>query len=171
DRMHLPGSVRGKTLSVVYSGGAYSISAFGIPGSVLRSDIEADVDSRVLRSTAYPQHTTVQSDFQNEFGAGSILTVTHTGLPGTPDLVCSVRLYRDQSWGEIEVEVRNTTDRAISVQSIRSLHATNAPVINLKGPADADRILSDSYSEDRPQLAIRELGHVPNGMHRAVGSQ
>ncbi len=35
----------------------------------------------------------------------------------------------------------------------------------------ADRILSDSYSEDRPQLAIRDLGRAPNGMHRAVGSQ
>ncbi len=172
DKVHLLGSVHGMTLSaVIYSDGAYSISSLGIPGAVVRSDVEADVDSRVLRTAAYPQHTTVQSEFQNEFGTGSTLTVTHSGLPGTPDLVCSVRLYRDQSWGEIEVEVRNTTDRAISVQSIRSLHATDAPVINLKGPAAADRILSDSYSEDRPQLAIRDLGHVPNGMHRAVGSQ
>ncbi len=172
DRVHLLGSIHGKTLSVViYSDGAYSISSPGIPGNVVRSDVEADVDSRVLRSLAYPRHTTVQSEFQSEFGAGSSLTVTHTGLPGTPDLVCTVRLYRDQSWGEIEVEVRNTTDRAISVQSIRSLQAADAPVINLNGRASADRILSDSYSEDRPQLAIRELGHAPNGIHRAVGSQ
>src|SRR5208337_1564601 len=28
-----------------------------------------------------------------------------------------------------------------------------------------------SYSEDRPQLAIRDLGDAPKGMHRAVGSQ
>ena len=47
----------------------------------------------------------------------------------------------------------------------------DAPVINLNGPVSADRILSDSYSEDRPQLAIRDLGDGRKGMHRAVGSQ
>ena len=137
----------------------------------MRSDVEADVDSQVLRSSAYPQHNVMQSEFHDEFGAGSILTVTHTGLAGTPDLVCIMRLYRDQSWGDIEVKVLNTTDKTISVQAIRSLHATDAPVVSLNGPASADRILSDSYSEDRPQLAIRELGDAPEGMHRAVGSQ
>jgi alpha-galactosidase len=172
DRPHVLGSIQGMTLSVaIYSDGAYSITAPGIAGPVVRSDVEADVDSRVLRSSAYPQHTLVQSEFRDEFGTGSTLTVTHTGLPDTPDLVCTVRLFRDQSWGEIAVRVLNTTDRAISVQSIRSLHATDAPVISLNGPASADRILSDSYSEDRPQLAIRELGRAPEGMHRAVGSQ
>ena len=65
----------------------------------------------------------------------------------------------------------NTTGRAITVQAIRSIHATDAPVISLNGPVSADRILSDSYSEDRPQLAIRDLGDGRNGMHRAVGSQ
>jgi len=172
DGSQVLGSIQGMTLSVTtYSDGAYSITAPGIAGTVVRSDVEADVDSRVLRSTAYPRHTMVQSDFRDEFGTGSTLTVTHTGLADTPDLVCTVRLFRDQSWGEISVEVRNTTDREISVQSIRSLHATDAPVINLNGPASAYRILSDSYSEDRPQLAIRDLGHAPNGVHRAVGSQ
>jgi alpha-galactosidase len=172
DKLQVLGSIQGTTLSVaIYSDGSYSIMAPGIPGAVVRSDVEADVDSRVLRSSAYPQHTVVQSEFRDEFGTGSTLTITHTGLAGTPDLHCTVRLLRDQSWGEIEVKVENTTDRAISVQSIRSLHATNAPVISLNGPASTDRILSDSYSEDRPQLAIRELGRAPNGMHRAVGSQ
>ena len=82
-----------------------------------------------------------------------------------------MKLFRDQSWGEIEVKVRNTTDQAISVHAIRAVHATDAPFISLTGPASADRILSDSYSEDRPQLAIRELGDAPNGVHRGVGSQ
>jgi alpha-galactosidase len=172
DGMHALGSIHGKTLSVsINADGSYSITQFGIPGSVVRSDVEADVDFHVLRSSAYPQHKTTQSEFQDEFGSGSKLTVTHTGLPGTPDLSCTLRLYQDQSWGDIEVKVLNTTDRAISVQAIRSLHATDASAINLNGPASADRILSDSYSEDRPQLAIRDLGTAPEGMHRAVGSQ
>src|SRR5450631_3488288 len=172
DGSHVLGSIQGMTLSVaIDSDGAYSITSAGVPGAVLRSDVEADVDSRVLRSSAYPRHAIALSEFQDEFGAGSTLTVTHTGLAGAPDLVFTVRLFRDQSWGEIAVEVRNTTDRAISVESIRSVRATQTPVINLNGPASADRILSDSYSEDRPQLAILDLGRAPNGVHRAVGSQ
>jgi alpha-galactosidase len=171
-RAQVIGSVQGKTLSVaIYGDGAYSLASSGITGAVVRSDVEAEVGARVLRSSAYPQHRIAQSEFQDEFGSGSTLTVTHTGLPGTPDLVCIVRLFRDQSWGEIEVKVLNTTDQAISVQAIRAVHATDAPFISLNGPASADRILSDSYSEDRPQLAILELGDAPQGMHRAVGSQ
>ena len=166
------GSIQGRSSSVtISSDGDYAIASSGIPGVVIRSDVEAEVDSRVLRSSAYPRHTAVQSDFQNDFGTGSTLTVTHTGLAGTPDLVCTIRLFANQSWGEIEVKVVNTTDRPISVSSIRALHATAGPVISLNGPASADRILSDSFSEDRPQLAIRELGDPPKGMHRAVGSQ
>jgi alpha-galactosidase len=164
DQSRAIGSIQGKNSSVtISSDGDYSITSPGIPGAVIRSDVEAEVDSRVLRSSSYPRHTAVQS--------GSTLTVTHTGLAGTPDLVCTIKLFPDQSWGEIEVKVVNTTDRAISVSSIRAVHATAGPVISLNGPASADRILSDSFSEDRPQLAIRELGDPPKGLHRAVGSQ
>ncbi len=169
---HLLGSAQGMDLSVsVFSDGGYAITSNGFPGTVIRSDVEADLDIGVLRSSAYPQHTMVKSEFHNEFGTGSILTVTHTGLARTPDLVSTIWLYQDESWGEIQTKVVNTTDRAISVSSIRPLHATDAPVISLNGRVSADRILSDSYSEDRPQLAIRELGGAPKGMHRAVGSQ
>ncbi len=172
DETHGLGSIQGKGLSVeINPDGSYSIDEVGIPGRVMRSDVEADVDSEALRSSAYPQHKTVHSEFHDEFGSGSVLTVTHTGLPGKPDLVCILRLYHDQSWGDLEVKVLNTTSRTITVQAIRSIHATAAPVINLNGPASADRILSDSYSEDRPQLAIRDLGDGRNGVHRAVGSQ
>jgi alpha-galactosidase len=166
------GSIEGVNLSArVYADGTYSIAAPGIRGPVIRSDVEAVVDSVVLRSTAYPQHTVERSELPDELGAGSTLTVTHTGLAGRPDLVCVLRLMRDQSWGEIAVKVHNTTDRAISVEAIRSVHATGAPVVDLGDRTSADRILSDSYSEDRPQLAIRDLGAGPKGLHRAVGSQ
>ncbi len=164
------GSLHGMATSLtVYANGDYAIT--GAAGTVIRSDVEADVDSQVLRSSAYPRHILAQSEFRDQFGSGSALTVTHTGLPGAPDLVCTLRLYRDQAWGDIEVKVVNTTGRVISVQTLRTVHATDAPVIDLQGPAAADRILSDSYSEDRPQLAIRDLGDAVKGMHRAVGSQ
>jgi len=164
--------LKGELLSVgINADGSYSISQSGVPGTVLRSDIEADTDSKVLRSLDYPQHQTMQSEFHDQFGSGSQLTVTHTGLPGMPDLVSIFRLYRDQPWGDLQVKVVNTTERAITVQAIRSLHSTEDPIISLNGPVSDDRILSDSYSEDRPQLAIRELADGPDGMHRAVESQ
>lgn len=170
--MRTLGSIQGMTLSVsINSDGSYSIVQPGIPGAVLHSGVEADLQSKLLRSSEYPQHKTVQTEFHDELGAGSQLIVTHTGLPSTPDLICTLRLYRDQNWGDIEAKVANTTDHVISVRAIRNLHAAGASAINLNGPASADRILSDSYSEDRPQLAIRELGDAPEGMHRAVGSQ
>jgi alpha-galactosidase len=43
--------------------------------------------------------------------------------------------------------------------------------MNLHASAGADRVLSDSFSEDWPALQIYDLGKAPNGMHRAVGSQ
>jgi alpha-galactosidase len=165
-------SIQGMGASVsIDADGSYSIASAGIVGAVIRSDVEAVVDSHILRSSAYPGHRVVQSDFSDDVGTGSTLTVTHTGLSGAPDLVCTLRLFRDRPWGEIEVKVQNGTGRAIFVASISAVHATQAPVINLNGPDSADRILSDSYSEDRPQLAIRDLADAPKGTHRAVGSQ
>jgi hypothetical protein len=172
DSSSILGSIEGTSLSArAYPDGSYSIEAPGIRGPVIRAGVEAMVDSLVLSSTAYPRHTVEISQSTDELGSGSTLTVTHTGLAGRPDLVCVVRVMREQPWGEITVRVHNTTDRAISVRAIRSLHATGAPIVNLGGAAYADRILSDSFSEDRPQLAIRDLGAGPKGLHRAVGSQ
>jgi alpha-galactosidase len=163
-------SLHGVASSVtVYANGDYAIA--GAAGTVIRSDVEAEVDSHVLRSSAYPTHTVAQSEFQDPLGSGHALIVTHTGIAGAPDLVCTLRLYRDQAWGDIEVKVVNTTTHLISVQAVRAIHATDAPVIDLSGPAAADRILSDSYSEDRPQLAILDLGDAVKGIHRGVGSQ
>jgi alpha-galactosidase len=165
-------AIQGKELSVrINADGSYSIVRSGIPDPVLRSGVEADVDGRVVQSSGYPQHKTARSDFHDEFGSGTQLMVTHTSLAGAPDLVCTFKLYHDQAWGEIEVKVVNTTTQTITVQAIRTLHAVGGPIINLNGPASADRILSDSYSEDRPQLAIRDLADGPHGVHRAVQSQ
>ena len=154
----------------VYADGTYAITAADIAGPVLRSDVEAVVDSITLKSTDYPQHSVKSSQLSDELGAGSTLTVTYSGLAGRPNLVLNLRLMRDQAWGEMSVSVQNTTGHSISVQSIRTVHATGGQLVNLGGAISADRILSDSYSEDRPQLAIRDLDES-NEVHRAVGSQ
>jgi alpha-galactosidase len=166
------GMIQGKTLSVgLEADGSYFIKSSGSAGDVLHSDVEAVVDGAVLRSTDYPRHQAVQADFHDDFGAGSELTETNTGLAGKPDLTLLLRLYRDQPWGDIQVRVVNTTGQVVSVSALRSVHATGGEIVNLKGPAAADRVLSDSYSEDRPALKIRDLADCPGGVHRAVGSQ
>jgi len=154
----------------VYADGTYAITAADIAGPVLRSDVEAVVDSITLKSTDYPQRSVKSSQLSDELGAGSTLTVTYSGLAGRPNLVLNLRLMRDQAWGEMSVSVQNTTGHSISAQSIRTVHATGGQLVNLGGAISADRILSDSYSEDRPQLAIRDLDES-NEVHRAVGSQ
>jgi hypothetical protein len=165
-------SISGKNLTITAdSDGAYTVLVTGSSTPVLRSAVEAEVNAHPLRSQDYPRHTTAQSPFTDSLGTGTALTVTHTGIAGQPDLVCVFRLYKDLAWGDIEVRVANTTQRPLSVTAIRAIRAADAPVIDLNGPASADRILSDSYSEDRPQLAIRDLGTAPGGLHRGVGSQ
>ena len=107
----------------------------------------------------------------DELGEGSQLTVTNAGLPDEPDLVCVLRLYTDPSFAEIEVQLQNGTQKQITAQAIRVLEAAGEPRVNLAAPDSADRVLSDSFSEDRPAMAIHDLLAAEDGMHRGVGSQ
>jgi len=66
---------------------------------------------------------------------------------------------------------KNHTGNAVTIQSIRSVEAVGDKIIDLGGPQSADRVLSDSFSEDWPPMQIYDLGKAPKGMHRAVGSQ
>ena len=72
-RMQVLGSLHGMATSVtVYANGDYAIASPGRGGTVIRSDVEADVDGRVLQSPAYPKHNLAQAEFQDEFGSGSL---------------------------------------------------------------------------------------------------
>jgi alpha-galactosidase len=51
------------------------------------------------------------------------------------------------------------------------VEAAHAPIAFLGGAPAEDRVLSDSFSEDRPAMKIHDLGDAEHGMHRAVGSQ
>ncbi|HEY6765469.1 MAG TPA: alpha-galactosidase, partial [Candidatus Sulfotelmatobacter sp.] len=138
---------------------------------VLRSEIEADIAGSTLKSSLYPQHLTSAASFHDELGAGRMLTVTHTGLRGMPDLVCDFRVYDDQPWGDIQVRVYNSTSLPVDVQAIHVVRSNSGAVMRLNGPDAEDRILSDSFSEDTPQLKLMDLGEPTDGMHRAFGSQ
>jgi alpha-galactosidase len=77
---------------------------------------------------------------------------------------------RASLFGDIQVTVRNTTGKTIHVESIRSLEATEGPIVDLGGPVLENRVLSDSFSEDRPAISFRNVGD-PEKVHRAIGSQ
>lgn len=162
-------TLEGKDLVVrAYADGTYSIAAPGIADPVMRSDVEAVVDSSVVKSSDYPKHEVDRQAAGIPGSAGATLVIKHTGLADRPDLVVLLTVLRDEPAGEITVLVKNATRRNLEVSAIRSIHASS---VNLGAAAASDRVLSDSFSEDRPQLAIYDLGAAPKGMHRASGSQ
>lgn len=162
--------IRGGNLAIeAFDDGSYALRSTAIPGDVLRSDVEADTAAGTLRSSLYPRHLSKVAPFDDELGSGHVLTVTHTGLPGTPDLVCELRVYDNQPWGDIRLSVSNATGGPIEVYALRVLNSNAGAVLNLNGPASEDRVLSDSFTED--SVRLMDLGEPENGAHRAFGSQ
>jgi alpha-galactosidase len=150
--------------------GSYQLGPIGSP-SALQASIAALVDHAWLRPGSYPSHSVSESPFSDALGSGMQLTLTCTGLHDSPDLIYVVQLYSQNPYGTVQVRVRNETRKALSVQAIRSVEATGDSIVNLGGQPADERILSDSFSEDWPDLVIYDLGDAPGGMHRGVGSQ
>ena len=138
---------------------------------VLKSRVAAEVDHQWVRSSDYPRRQASESSFEDDLGPGQEVTVTCSGLDGKPDLVYVLQLYKQRPYGTVQVKVQNGAGREVTVQAIRSVEALGEPVINLGGDQSADRVLSDSFSEDWPDLALYDLGEAPGGMHRGAGSQ
>src|SRR5208282_123386 len=158
------------SLTVNAKDGAYQLAVRG-GQPIFASGVAAQVNHRWLRSADYPRHQVSESPFSDELGAGRAITVTNSGLPGKADLIYVVQLYEQNSYATLQVRVRNSSDKEVTVQAIRGVEALGEPLLNLGGPASTDRVLSDSFSEDWPQLRLYDLGKAPAGMHRGVGSQ
>jgi len=160
------------TLSVTVNrqDGSYQFGAIGSQ-SALQASIGALVNHKWLRPGSYPSHSFSESPFSDPLGSGRELTVKCSGLHDNPDLIYVVQLYTQNPYGTIQVRVRNETRKATSVQAIRSIEAMGDPILNLGGHPTDQRILSDSFSEDWPDLVIYDFGDAPGGMHRGVGSQ
>jgi hypothetical protein len=139
--------------------------------TALNARVGAEVDHQWLRSTDYSQCQSASSDFSDELGSGHQVAVTCDGHEGEPGLVYVLQLYDQVPVGTVQVKVHNSTGKPITVQAIRSVEAIGQALVNLGGRESADRVLSDSFSEDWPDLKIYDLGKAPAGMHRGVGSQ
>jgi alpha-galactosidase len=157
-------------ISANQENGTYTIRSRENSRVAMTAAFAAEVNHRWLRAGDYPRHELQQSTYTNALGAGSELTFTYSGAAGQPDLACILRLSEKQAFAEIEVRVRNHTSGEISVQSIRTVEAQGS-FLSLDGAPSADRVLSDSFSEDRPNMKIHDLGEDYEDHLRAVGSQ
>jgi hypothetical protein len=154
--------------------GSYALAAPGATGSALRAGVGVEIDGHWLQSKDYPRHTEKHSQVVDDLGPAEQWTVRFSGLNGEPDLVYRLSYYPDKPFADIQASVDNTTTKSINVEAIRPVAAAGSPIFNLGGPVTADRILSDSFSEDRPGMSIHDFGTYyddsPN-LYRAVGSQ
>ena len=158
------------SLTVNAQDGSYELGVRGAQ-PVLNAHVAAQVDHEWLRSSDYPLHHASESTFNDELGSGRQVTVTFSGLDGKPELVYVLQLYDQRPYGAVQVQVRNTARKDVTVQSIRSVDAIGEPIVNLGGHQSANRVLSDSFSEDWPDLSLYDLGTAPGGLHRGAGSQ
>ena len=163
--------------------GSFELRAAGLRDPVLTARVGAEINHQWIFSTDYPKHLIASSTFHDALGDGQQIEVSFTGLAGKPDLKYALQLYNDRPYGSVQVQVDNTGQSPITIQSIRTLDVTGEPRVNLGGPENTDRVLSDSYSEDRPPMHIYDLGKAPtyigeddvgkelSNLHLAVGSQ
>ena len=151
--------------------GSYAIGARGLAEPVLQSQFAVEVDHRWVNSRDYPKHLVRQSDVTDDLGAARQWTVQCSGLRGGPDLTLVLRAYSSIPFGDVQVIANNTNSHTFMVQAIRPVAAEGSGILNLGGASSLDRVLSDSFSEDRPEVQILDMKNAPNGMHRGVGSQ
>jgi hypothetical protein len=155
------------TVRVRAQDGAYEILSRELQQPVLLSSVGVEVNGDWLRSSDYPHHDTAETSFEDALGHGRALRVTFSGLANKPDLVCTLRLYDDEPYGDIAMLVRNGTGNSISVQAIRVVDAVGNPAVNLGASDENDRVLFESFSED-PTIHIGSLAEAPQGVYFGV---
>jgi alpha-galactosidase len=147
--------------------GAYEIFSRGLEHPVLISRVGAQINQGWIRSSDYSRHETSEAPFEDVLGHGQALTLTFGGLAGKPDLVCVLRLYDDEPYGDISVAVRNGTGQSLSLQAIRAVDAVGQPLVDLGATDQDDRVMAESFSED-PTIHIGGLAEAPHGAYFGV---
>lgn len=171
------------SLVVANHGSTYEVHTKGLSRAVMSGRIGVMVSHRWIWSTDYPNPKIKSTTFRDKLGTGKLLSVTFTSTQGKPELNYTLELYDNLNFGDIQVHVTNRDQSPLEVQAIRVLDATGSPVVNLGGTERSERVLSDSFSEDRPPLQIFDLGKARlydgedsysdklTDVHFAVGSQ
>ncbi len=158
-------------ISIDAQDGSYAIAQSRSSSPVLRATAAIRVDDQWLRASDYPSHSSAKAAVTGPLGEADEWTIRYSGRQDAPELICRVRSYRSRPFGEIQLTARNATGKTLHVEAFRLVDARSGPLLDLGGPAAADRVLSDSFSEDRPAMRIRDLANAEKQMHRGVGSQ
>ena len=158
-------------VSVDQKTGSYSISASAVPGAVLTAQPAIEVEGRWIHGQDYPSRKIEHARASGELGDAEEWTVLYSGIANAPELRLRIRSYAARPFGELQVTVHNTSGQTLRIESLRVVDAAGSEVIHLGGNASSDRVLSDSFSEDRPGMQIHDLAEANKAMHRAVGSQ
>ena len=153
------------TIAVRAQDGAYEIRSLGLQQPVLVSNVGVEVNGAWLSSSQYPHHEATPTSFEDVLGQGRAIRVTFSGLANKPDLICTLRLYDDEPYGDVTVVVRNGTGNSISVQAIRVVDAAGNPLVNLGAGEENDRIMFEGFTED-PTIKIVTLAEAPHGQQR-----
>ena len=95
--------------------GSYTIATKGSENPIIRAGVAAEVDHRWIKSADYPKHEISVSNFEDDLGRAQQANVECTGVPDRPDLTYTIRVYDNRPYGELEVQVKNRTGRAIEV--------------------------------------------------------
>jgi len=156
--------------------GSYTLSRSGVAAPVLRAAAAVKLNGKWFHAADYPKHIVTIADAAGELGPAKAVTVRYTGCVDAPDLLLKLRTYTGVPFGDVQLTANNTTAHPVDVQSLRVLEiqkngSAAGDIVALGGPATADRVLSDSFSEDRPAMQLRDLSNAENNVHRAVGVQ
>ncbi len=151
--------------------GSYALGATGISEEVLRASAAAKMNGIWIHASDYPKHEVSSKTQSGVLGKGKVWTLRYTGRRDLPDLEIRLLLYGDAPFAEMQVIAQNNAFEASSVQAFRIIESKGERLLNLGGSAKADRVLSDSFSEDRPAMQIRDLADAEKEVHRAVGVQ
>jgi hypothetical protein len=145
--------------------GSYAIGVRGL--MVIRATAAVKVNGKWIRAADFPKHEVLLE----QVGQGKEWDIRYEGREDAPVLTVQLRAPSDSPFVELQVIAQNITAKPMEIQSLRVLDAHGEGLLNLGGPVGSDRVLSDSFSEDRPGMEIRDLTNAENHMHRAVGSQ
>ena len=171
------------TVSLKSGNAVFAVHALGLDTPVFAARVGAEVDHKWIWSTDYPIQHVVESTAKEQLGSVHKIEVDLSGAAGKPDLSYTVKLYDELPYGDVQVRLKNGGASLVTVQDIRVMDMIGAAPVDLGGPESSDRVLSDSFSEDRPPLHIFDLGKARlyqgedtyadslTGVHFAVGSQ
>jgi len=151
--------------------GTYRLGLQDVSTPTLISGVAAEVDGRWLHTRDYPACRVARSTGRGPLGPAAVWDVTCSGLKAAPELTYRLRVYAGSPFGDLTATVRNSGSQPVQVTAIRVVDASGGDIADLGGPAASERVLSDSFSEDRPAMSIHGLADARHGMHRAVGSQ